>query len=89
MGGGGAGRLKWAGEFFLPIFRAGEFFFAGPLGRIIFFNLPELFSLNRGGGGGGGGGFDIQVLHLPEFFQNFSLSQKYFLFIMRKVISQV
>ena len=25
-GGAGAGRLKWAGEFFLPIFRAGEFF---------------------------------------------------------------
>ena len=59
--GGGAGGLKWAGEFFLPIFRAGEFFSPA---RIIFFKkLTKLFSLNRGGGGGGGGeggeGFDI------------------------------
>ena len=57
MGGGGAGRLKWAGEFFLPIFGAGEFFSPALWAGLFFFlNLAELISLNRGGGGGGGVG---------------------------------
>ena len=55
-GGVGAGRLMWAGEFFLPIFGGRRIFFAGPSGRIIFFKTSKSsFSLNRGGGGGGGG----------------------------------
>ena len=81
-GGGGAGRLKWAGEIFLPIFIAGEFFSPA----------PKLFLLNRwggGAGGGGGGGQHPCSSFTRFFFRIFLFSQKYFLFMMRKVISKV
>ena len=71
--GGGGGRLKSAGLFFLPIFGAGEFF-RRPFGPDYFFlNLPELYVLNRWGGGGGRG--DIHVLSSPvTFFRIFLFS---------------
>ena len=40
--------------FFLPIFRAGEFFSPALRAGLFFLKPPELFLLNRGGGGGGG-----------------------------------
>ena len=82
-GGGGQEDLSEPENLFC-LFLEQENFFSPALPAGFFLNLPELFSLNRGGGGGG-----IQVLHLPEFFQNSFFSKKYFLFTMLKVISQV
>ena len=55
-------------ENFICLFSEQENFFRRPFGPDFFFlNLPQLFSLNRGGGGGGG--LDIQLPHhLPGFF---------------------
>ena len=39
--GGGAGRLKWSGEFFFAYFWSRRIFFAGPSGRTIFFKTSR------------------------------------------------
>ena len=40
-GGVGAGRLMWAGEFFLPIFGAGEFFLPALRAGLFFLKPPK------------------------------------------------
>ena len=72
-------------ENFFCLFLEQDIFFSRALWAGLFFLKPPRALFIKLSGD-----VDIQVLHLPDFFfQNYPFSQKYFLFIMRKVISQV
>ena len=68
----GAGRLKWAGEFFFAYFWSRRIFFAGPSGRTIFLKPPRAHFIKPWRGGGG---VSIHALIMPSYLETFLKSK--------------